>query len=441
MDRLLHSLRSERGTSMIEVLAAAVILVVISGAITSLITGAQRASGQNRTVAIAGDLAQSQLEQLRAIRFSDLTALGTGTTDTITAGGIEFKVKKTSAWASKSTEKASSCTGAANTPSALRVSVEVDWATNGRDPIELDTLVAAPIAEETDGNFVVQVNDRNGDGVSGVTTSMTGPETATGQTDADGCIRFGSLEAGNYTAKIVKSGYVDVNHQNAVTRAVTVTKNDTGSVSFEYDQGGNIWLKFFRQTTSGGAKEAAPVAGARFKGQVNSVPGVVSNSNEVRNPYPMWPQTAPYSVFSDSCDQDTTSLANATVTPGGVPTSATEISLPQLQLRLTGLPPKAQLPDSAIKVKTTSQCGTVQPEFSGARDAGGTWIGRAAMPPGTLSLMCAYGLYNGTYFWKRYTGVTLVQADVWPGQTRTEDLTYGGTGVKSSTRASDVCQS
>jgi Tfp pilus assembly protein PilV len=436
MDRLLHRLRAETGTTMVEVLAAAVILIIISGALTSLITGAQRESGQTRVVAIAGDLAQSELEQLRAKRFTDLTAL-TGTSEAVTtAGGQKFTVTRSSKWASQSTDKATSCSGSANTPSALRVSVSVDWATNPRAPVQLDTLVAAPIAEETNGNFVVQVNNRDGDGVPAVSTSMSGPESASGQTDANGCIRFGSLAAGTYTVTISKSGYVDVNHQNVVTDSVTVKKNDTGSTSFEYDQGGGVWLRFaYIKSQNPEVLVNAPVAGARFKGQSNTVAGVLSNGNvDVKNPFLMWPQTAPYSVLSDSCDLDTTSLANATVLPGVIPVSPTTVKMPQLQLTLTGLPARsAALPDSAIKVRTTSACGTVQPEFSGTRaNDTAPWVGRAAMPPGTLSLMCAYGNFGGTYFWKKFTGVTLTQADIWPGQARSEDLTYGGTGVQQS---------
>jgi Tfp pilus assembly protein PilV len=448
MARLLHRLRSETGTSMVEVLAAAVILVVISGALISLVTGAQRESGSNRVIAVAGDLAQSELEQLRAKRFSDLTELKVAQVDTVTAGGIKYEVTRQSEWASANSEKSGSCSGAASTPSALKVTVSVDWPDNANKPLQLDTLVAAPIAEETTGNFVVQVNDRAGDGVAAVPVTMQGPETVAGQTDDTGCVRFNELTAGNYTVKVQKLGYVDVNHQNLTTKAVTVTKNDTGSASFEYDRGGRVWLRFWRQDGGGTnpPKTPAPVAGARFVGQANTVPGAVSgtNNSEVRQPYLMWPQTAPYAVFSDSCLIDNTSIADAPVTPGGDPQTPIDITLPRVRLEIRQLP--AGFPANQIWVRTTSACDTVQPEFSGTFQTvdGQTnvWVGTAAMPPGTLKMMCAYSRmqYQGRWYWKRYSGVTLDRNDTWPGETKRETLDFNG-AVSSSTRQADQCTS
>jgi hypothetical protein len=113
--------------------------------------------------------------------------------------------------------------------------------------VQLDSLVAAPVSEETKGNFVVQVNDRNGEGVGDVPVSMSGPTPSGGNTDATGCLRFTALEQGAYTVTLNKPGYVDRDHTPAPTAAVVVSGGETGSKAFDYDLGGGIKVGFVRQ--------------------------------------------------------------------------------------------------------------------------------------------------------------------------------------------------
>jgi Tfp pilus assembly protein PilV len=436
MDRVLHRLRSETGTSLVEVIAAAVILIVVAGAVTSLITAAQRDSGQSRITAIAGDLAQSELEQLRAMRFGDLVGLS-ALPRTVPAGGLDFTVTRSSGWASEATPgSAVGCSSTANKPEALRVSVSVDWASNPRKPVRVDTLVAAPVSEETTGNFVVQINDRDGEGVGGVTVTMSGPGSSSGTTDSTGCVRFSGLEQGTYTVAFSQAGYVDVNHKTPISATVSVRGGETSSKSFDYDRGGGVNLRFIRHTAAA-TTAVTTVPGVRFQGVDNTVVGVLASGNTVAtHPYPMWPQVGQYSVFADTCIDATksTAVTGVAVNPGVTAPAQTDVKLPLVNVTVTGLPAMAN--GTTVKVRVPTPCNTLLPEGSGTVSGGG-FNTQVPVPPGTLPYVCIYGQF-GDWYWKRYTNVTVAPTDTWPGKAVNVDANGG---LSQSSSAGAVCNS
>ena len=428
--RLLQRLRSERGTTLIEVIAAAIILVVIAGAITSLVSAAQRESGQAKVIAIAGDLAQTQLEDLRSKKFAQLVAMNE--TATVTAGGMSFTVKRESTWASEASTEPVGCSSTANTPEALQVKVSVEWP-EMRRPVELDTLVAAPVSEENTGNFVVQVNDRDAEGVPGVQATMTGSsQTATGQTDDTGCVRFTALQQGPYTLTLTKTGFVDRKHNSPIVdNTITVSGGETGNKTFEYDQGGGVHVGFYKD--NGATYTAVPVTGAWLKAAgVDSVQPTLSAGNTIaREPRRLWPSASPYELHADTCET-ATAVKTVPVARGVFPAAppatlppatAQHVIMPQVYATVNGVPPGVE---STIRVRITTACGTVIPEFGMAATGGylnGTWTSaKVVVPPGVLSQVCLYGKYgngNNSWYWKREIGthtVTASAADQDPGK-------------------------
>jgi hypothetical protein len=418
--------------------------VVIAGAITSLVSAAQRESGQSRVIAIASDLAQSELEQLRAKKFSQLVALSE--TATVPAGGLSFTVNRTSGWASEAATTPTGCSSTANTPEALQVKVSVTWQSMTRRPVELDTLIAAPVSEETKGNFVVQINDRNGAGVPAIPVSMTGPEAASGSTDADGCLRFSSLEQGAYTLAFQKAGYVDRDHVNAISVRVTVNGGETGSKSFDYDQGGGFNVRFVRQTTAaptpttpvsvpGAMVTNAGVPSVAATMSANASPSVANAI--ARHPKLLWPHTSQYGVHADNCDTQT-AVGSVPVAPAQTAPAQVDIPVPWLQVQ-SDLGAYSSVAPS-VRARFVTPCGTTISDITGGL-VGATTVWRSnpvPMPPGALPIVCMYGQASGRWYWTRSTTQSSSMADLGG---RSITLTANWAALPNSTNFSQVCSS
>ena len=412
MDRgLLYRLRSERGTTLIEVIAAAVILVVIAGAVTSVLSAAQQESGQSRVIAIAGDLAQTEVEKLRSQGFGDLQKLVVTpeTVPDVAAGGLKFTVKREGEWAMQGSSGAGGCTVAAKSPEALKISVSVTWASMTRKPVKVDTLVAAPPGSDAGkGNYIVQINRGDGTGVPGVTVSLSGATTLSGATDSTGCIRFNELPAGPYTVAFAHPGYVDVLHQNAVSASVTVNKGETGNKTFEYDQGGGVNVRFLKHTT------ATPVPAAIFTHTNVPVTGVLvapANTDAVE-PFPMFPHSSQYEVRAETC-ASAAAVGGVTVTRGQMDPPRTDLKLPQVRLQLNGLRDISGIDKSTLRARIQSPCGTVATGAAGLtgtlspnQNNPTTWTTTSPVvtPPGTLKSVCIFARStDGRWAWARGT--------------------------------------
>ena len=140
-------LRNERGTSLIEVIVAAAMLLVVAGAVTGLVDAATRDSGQTRVQAVAFDLAQSEMEELRSRRFDQL--VGLDTTQATTSGGIDFQVQKQTQWSAAGGGPGSwGCATNTRTARTMQVTTTVTWNEMKRDPVRITSLVAAPAASQ-----------------------------------------------------------------------------------------------------------------------------------------------------------------------------------------------------------------------------------------------------------------------------------------------------
>jgi len=385
MDRVRSRLRSERGTTIVEVLVAAVILVVISGTVASMISAAQRHSGESRAIAIAGDLAQSELEQFRLRKFDDLVGADE-TVSGVSSGGLEFTVRRRAVWAMDDGQDAA-CEDAGSIPDALRLIVEVQ-SDQMRRPARLDTLVAAPVSRtEEQGTFIVIVKNRDGDPVPGLPVTMDGAgDDQTRPTDDNGCVRFTGLSEGDYTVRFQRAGWVDIKHRNLVEETVTVSGGELGNKTFEYDQGGGVHVRF-RQRTGPGTTGPVAVPGASFNFQNYPLVGsLIAGNAEAVEPHPMWPASGQYAVYADSCAAGD-ALGGVTVTRGQMdPAPPTDLTLPKIALRITGLS-NQDVTVNGARIKTA--CDTTI-NLTGTK-TGTEWTSEMrAAPPGELQL-CIHG--------------------------------------------------
>ena len=435
--RLHHLLRDERGTSIIEVVVAAAILLLASGAVIQLITTAGTQSGQQRVAAVGADLAQSQLEELRAQKFATLLALPTGTTG-VTHGGQEFSVQKTAEWAMESPPGAFDCTTSGRRPEALKVSVTVTWPNMSRKPITIDSLVAAPPgARAQRGSHVVQITDRNNAGVPGITVQFQGTPSLSRATDADGCVRFHNVPAGPYTIGFQKTGYVDRSNQNVIAKDVVVVEGETGSSQFDYDLAGSAKASFIARTGATTATGPTAVAGARFVNSGVTVNGTLNVAKTEATTPNAWPAADAYSVFADTCTLGSP-VGQITMVPGTQATAT--FTLPRI--RLTFEDADENVPASMYRVRAKSACGTQSDATGGTLVNTGkknqpNWVYTSewmVVPPGTLPTVCIWAQVGTTYYWGAESNVALAASDI-AGKTHTMST---GT-VESGTNLASVC--
>lgn len=414
MRRVCVHLRSEHGTTLVEVIAAAVLLVVISGAVTSLMINAQKASGNSRLIAIAGDLAQTELETLRADKFANLKPLATSSTSRgVAISGVTFRVSDSAAFNAQPVSGAAGCSATTSAAEALRLTVSVTWDGSARKPVTLDTLVAVPVGSgPSKGNFVAVVTDRDNVPVPGVAVNLSGGATPmSGTTDADGCVRFSDVTAGTYTLTGTKSGYVTPAQATQIfDQGVTVEAGTTNNATYLADQGGGVRVQFKQGTTA----TDAPVPGARLFADnitVNAVPpsGATAPNATWLQPAPLWPSASQYAVYADTCTSGQP-VGTVAVGRGAFPTTATQLKLPLMNVSVSNLTKQAQ---STVGVKAASACGT--PYTLSGPAPGSSWTSSAiTVPPGPLQKLCLYYQLrnNSNWYYKDLSGSVLASTDL-----------------------------
>jgi hypothetical protein len=310
-------------------------------------------TGEQRMQAVGADVAQAEMERLRAQKFETLANLATTPETRIVASAQEkfkYTVVNTSAWAMQAPSGAVSCTNSARNPEALRLSTRVTWPKMGRKPVVLSSLVAAPVGSATQrGTYVVQVTDRSGTGHSSLTVAMAGPTGVTGQTDVNGCVRFTELPAGAYTVTFAKSGFVTPGGSASVTENVDVVAGQTRSNSWELDRAGTASLAY-RYRGAGGAMvypnraqrptestvdHANMAGGARI---INTSSLVANDMSDAANRFTvpsLYPFFSAYSAYAGGCvnaapPATASGATSFSITPNAVTT--TTLDMPAMRV-------------------------------------------------------------------------------------------------------------
>lgn len=350
---LRRRLAAEHGGFIIEVVVSAALIVTAGGGALMAMDTVSEQTGEQRTQAVGADVAQAEMERLRAQKFETLTALAT-TPETRTvksaADRFTYTVVNTSAWAMQAPSGAVSCTNSARNPEALRVSTTVTWPKMGRKPIRFSSLVAAPVGSAAQrGTYVVQVTDRNGAGHSSLTVAMAGPTGVTGVTDVNGCVRFTELPAGAYTVTFAKTGFVTPGGATSVSENVDVVAGQTRSNSWELDRAGTASLAY-RYRGAGGAivfpnraqrPTEATVDHANMAGgaKVVDTSSLMANDmSDAANRFTvpsLYPFFSAYSAYAGGCvnaapPANTTGATSFSITPNAVTT--TTLDMPAMRV-------------------------------------------------------------------------------------------------------------
>jgi prepilin-type N-terminal cleavage/methylation domain-containing protein len=234
---------SEKGFTLIEVLASALVVTLIAGAVAeALLTNVKVTADQHRRTDAQMLAAQDQ-ERLKGLSAAQLDNLSQ--TYNATFDGYTFKVKS-QAWYLSSTNGAACSSGAGATD--FKTISTVSWT----DPTSTDHALATDesvVAPDAGGSILAQFHDQTTLPLAGVSVAATGPESDSATSDANGCTIFTGLATGTYNLTFSDLGYVDPNG-NATPIADTANVASTGIAApsrgnpIELGQAGGVTANF-----------------------------------------------------------------------------------------------------------------------------------------------------------------------------------------------------
>jgi len=229
-------LGAEDGFALLEVMAAAALLLVIATASLGVFNVSGKISGASKSRSIAANLAQQDQERLRAMRATNLSNYHKSQLVDVPGGG-RYTVDSRADWV-RDASGLESCTVSSSQADYLRVTSTVSQS-NLSTPVTMSSLVAPGVAAFTanSGTLTVQVTDRDGDPVAGADVAIAGPTSLRDTTNSLGCAVFSHIPTGTYTATTHKYGYVDPsgNDPGAVTGTPIVTQGKVTTVPGRLD--------------------------------------------------------------------------------------------------------------------------------------------------------------------------------------------------------------
>ena len=387
-------LREEAGFAFIEVLVSAVLVVLVSLGVYAGIDGASFTSGINKHRSVATELAQQDQDRMRAMTVAELSNYRA--TNTATVGGVTFTINSSASWVTDSTGSAS-CAAASAQANYLRIASSVTWPRMTIPPITIESITAPPNGSfgPGQGSLAVQVRDRNGAGVPGVVTTLTGPQGYTDTANANGCVLWGYLPVGNYNVAVTKAGYVDPSGASAPTKPIGVVGEATTTLAFDYDLGGQINAQY--QTWNGSAAVAANGTSYTASNPNLTVPLPPFGDGQPHASFlssAVYPFTVAYSVYAGSCAGADPTLYSqpaqtALVTPGGL----ANVTLREPPINLTVVNGATPVSGATVKLTgTAAGCGALPARTTGATGL----LTDVAFPYGTYTFCVQSGTLKQT---------------------------------------------
>jgi len=326
----------EAGDTLIEVLIAALMVALITGAVLTAYASINHIAGAQRKRSQAGELAQADEARLRGLTITQLSGTSTSnslnfgnTSYTVTIDNTVYTVTSTANFISGGSAGAACTTGPTTTTAdEVETTSTVTWSpgNDGRLPVVVHGLVSP----SEGGSLIVTAINQSGAGLAGLTATLTGPTTVSPlATDSNGCAVFGGLDGGSYTIAFSDPGYVDVNGNTPANQTITVIPTETANAQeVQLGQAGTINATF--QTTYNGSTVAATddqfiavnsgiAAGYRTFG-TDSTSSNNTFTSAITTGATMYPFTTAYKVYAGGCDDPATPVAgqvSALVSPGG----------------------------------------------------------------------------------------------------------------------------
>ena len=429
----------DAGTSLVEVIVAALLLAMAAGAVATILVSSIRSSQNSRERVAASNLAQREIENSRNLfGTSDTAALGLGNSGTQTnpnpfpvgssgdsiVDGTPYRVVRSATWLPFG-NGASACDGSTlvNYPN-LRISVNVSWANsnNGRSSVT-DTTLLTPqktlLATSADSYVAVKVINSAGQALPGVNVALSGPTaTSPSQTDSSGCAVFLAGSTGTYTASLSNSGYVDNTGNAAPSKSQQVASGQLYVLQFAYDKAASLRIV---QTALSGYSPTYALPGVVNYGN-SALPGTthsiaVTSGGVYTTVTNLWPSTDGYTAWVGGCsDSDPGSTGAgrgaATVVPAG---GSSDIAAWLAPVDVTVASKATGVVQSGIPVTATSSgtCPSGQQVISlGTTDSTGHI--KSSLPFGTWVLSVPLGYQTVTILPNSRTTATTAKVRTLP---------------------------
>jgi Tfp pilus assembly protein PilE len=424
--RVAACLAAEAGDTLIEVMIAAVLVAVIAIATFMGYTGVAHVAGGQNARAAASALAESDQARLRGLTLDSLGSSGAGTGNytapPVTIDGTAYTVSSTSKFVAATGSTSCTTSGTSNADEVQTTSA-VSWPSDGYagGPVEIHGLVAP----QQGGSLIARVVDQNGNGVSGVTITLSGGPTSASPltTDSSGCAVWAGLAGGAYTATASENGYLTPSGATSATATETVVPTETApTANFTLGQEGGVTASFntvINGTTYPNQQQDQVVAYNSSLSQynvfgTNNTYGATISSGNLYYP------TA-YSVYAGSCAGDQPAT--------GVPTAA----LPSVVVTgNTGAPVTVQLPAMIIEAYGAGPNVPVDDPASSAVVYTGSHWTHSTTATGDYQNTESYDATGGDYVTFTFTGTSVE----WIGPKNTNqgyaDVYLDGTKVQTN---------
>lgn len=250
--KLLRRLRQDHGLSLIEVMAAMIILGILAVSVAYALTSMLQMTRDSQARETAVNLASAELDAVRAIGdpFAVVDASRTQTVGTNT-----YTIVRKTGWVDADGLVDTCGTGG----SSLRyknVSVQVSWngMREGASPVYTDTAVVPGerINDPSKGTILVSVKDSQGLGYAGVTfTAKSSSVTlTTTPTNADGCSYLLAVPPGDYTVTLTKSNHKGIDQESFPKIVRTVEAGTAARYLFQYDEQGSYDFRYASNESS-----------------------------------------------------------------------------------------------------------------------------------------------------------------------------------------------
>lgn len=316
---------SERGDSLIEVLASTVLMAVIIVATLTGLDSSNRSTTLDRARSQADALAQQEQEQLRSEPVRKLSELNR--VKEVTLNNTKYVVTTHAEYISDLTAT-SSCNSTSATAENIKTTSTVTWSSMGvSKPVIESSLISPPAGTA----LIVQVTNPV-EPLAGALVSVVGPTTTSVETSSNGCAII-ALEPGAYTIDVSKAGYVDQNgflHTKEDKADITsdyLVAETTTKAQYTLAPASKLEVSFTGSTPAESDTAVAFNSGmlepAKF-GALGTYKTVLSSPNTI---FP-FPETSKYAVYAGTCEGNLPSKWGQTnVETAVLPSSTTKVTV------------------------------------------------------------------------------------------------------------------
>jgi type II secretory pathway pseudopilin PulG len=392
------ALASERGSFLIETLVGAVLVAVLAVAMLSAFDGADKVSGRTKMRALAASLAQSDQERMRSMPEATLNNLRE--TKPKYVDGVQYDVASRADWISDPTST-TDCTNNGSAGDYMKITSTVTAPSQPlMAPIVVESVVTpAPGTFSVDqGSLAVNVVDRDGNGISGLSVAINGPASASDVTDSHGCAFFGYEPTGSYTVSTTRTGWVDTQGNTTASKTVSIASQQMSTTTLQYDQAGSATVAFDTVATDPGGATRTVVAPISEGRSIRVAHNLLlppywrafgdTNDHTTIMAIKLFPFTSAYGIYAGDCDNNDPNKQSPAQTVDSVqvnPSASPSLTVREPAVNVHVVKGGVDVANPHVKITAVSPCT-------------GTWdyvAGTDTNANGTLKFPgLPYGTYN-----------------------------------------------